>query len=384
MKWICCFSLLCFNFVKVWGFSSPATTNKVTVSVSTELPNISLQEAHQAWLEFTWKSGGGLPILVIPNNQDDSRRLLPLFAKEELLQVTREEGCIVQQYTLTELGPIWKSEIEDKSHLGTVSFQEMESGTRLQWNVIFTTMNRQDLWQSVTDSTIMDACQNLKAYLDEPLLFQKTCKITTNSSAKDVADKWFEFIWVNGGGLPIPAFSLSKNKYDRVIVPPFLKESVVEITNDEEETDIIYKVQNPSIFTYQVYTHIGRVRFESEEDGIKMTWEVNIRPYRGLESFVKGFTEFVINALTRNFLVYIDDNGDDSMVDVYPPRGFMKDKGALFQVKRNTWIGSVLEQHMKDDKSVLEQTRDLLMPWTWGHDAQSLNNYSWSKEVMKD
>ena len=146
MNWICFISLLCFKFVKVWGFSSPpVTTNKVTVSVSTELPNTSLQEAHEAWLEFTWKSGGGLPILVIPNNQDNSRRLLPLFAKEELLQVAREERCIVQQYTLTELGPIWKSEIENKSHLGTVSFQEMESGTRLQWDVIFTTLNRQNL-----------------------------------------------------------------------------------------------------------------------------------------------------------------------------------------------------------------------------------------------
>jgi len=330
--------------------------------------------------------------LVIENKKAAARTLLPLFAEELLLERTDidDDTTIVQEYKLIALGPIWKSEIEPDSHLGSVSFSFVEggdeteqfSGTEMTWNVTFNTLNRQNLWQSVTESSISDACENLKAHLSQPILFTKKMVIQTDSTPKVLAEQWFEFVWRNGGGLPLPLppISLSKNGHDRMIVPPFLRERILDIKVTSEFTDIIYTVANPSLLTYPVYTHLGRVRFQTlAADQVEMTWEVSIRPIRNCKSFVKNFTETVINVLARNFKSHVQDVGTNAMVNVYPPRGFMKDKGPLFQVRKDTWLGSVLYAHLRDNRSVVEQTKDLFQPWRWGTiDENEENGFSWS------
>lgn len=66
---------------------------------------------------------------------------------------------------------------------------------------------------------------------------------------------------------------------------------------------------------------------------------------------------------TRNFKSHMEDIGEEQVVKVFPPRGFMKEMGELFRVRKDTWLGSVLYAHYIDDRSVLDQTKDLFSPW---------------------
>mmetsp|Transcript_20793 Transcript_20793/g.30737 ORF Transcript_20793/g.30737 Transcript_20793/m.30737 type:complete len:423 (+) Transcript_20793:49-1317(+) len=378
--------------------------NRVSVSITKNIPDISPNKAHETWLDFTWNRGGGLPILCIGNEKEQTRTLLPLFAEEKLLEKTVSSvdentiensgySTVNQEYILTTLGPIWNSEIEKGSHLGRVSFSPYrnetlnEIGTVVKWDVAYTTLNRNSLWQSVTESSISDACDNLKAYLSKPILFTLKTVIQTDLSTDVISERWMDFIWRKGGGLPIPfpPLPLSKDGYDRVVIPPFLRERVLQRMTTGDSSDILYTVVNPSLIS--VYTHLGRVTFQQgynptgTGDNVEMVWQVNLRPMRGCESFVKIFTRTVIAVLTRNFKVHIEDNGIDTMVGVYPPRGFMKEKGAIFQVRRSTWVGSVLHAHLGDDRQVIEQTKDLFQPWKWGS-TEDEGIAHWSQEEM--
>ena len=364
--------------------------NQVSVSITKHIPDTSPNKAHETWLDFTWKQGGGLPIFTITNEKERTRILLPLFAEEKLFERTTivdqdiiddsSYSTVNQEYKLTSLGPIWKSEIEKGSHLGRVSFNAYrnetsdEIGTLVRWDVTFNTLNRNSFWQSVTESTISDACDNLKSYLSTPVLLTLKTVIKTDFSTETISERWLNFIWRNGGGLPIPfpPLALSKDGYDRVVIPPFLRERVMRRTTTGGSTDIMYTVVNPSLVTYPVYSHLGLVTFQqgSNPTGngntIEMVWEVNVRPIRGCEPFVKAFSETVIAVLARNFKVHIEDKGIDTMVSVHPPRGFMHKMGALFQVRRSTWLGSILYAHLRDDRQIIEQIKDLFQPWKWG------------------
>ena len=98
-----------------------------------------------------------------------------------------------------------------------------------------------------------------------------------------------------------------------------------------------------------------------------MLWEVNVRPKRGFERFVKVFIETVIRILSTNFKVHVEEKG--KMVDVYPPRGGVvsdSEKKPLFQVTKDSWIGNVLDAHVRDTRGSVEQTLDLFRPQRWG------------------
>lgn len=383
--------------------------NRVSVSITKHIPDTSPSKVHQTWLDFTWKQGGGLPIFTIENEKSQTRKLLPLFAEEELLEKTvnvdkGEEGTVVedrhyrtvsQEYRLTKLGPFWKSEIENGSHLGRVSFSPYrnetlnEIGTVVRWDVTFTTLNRNSFWQSVTESLISDACDNLRIFISMPLLLTLKTVIKTDLSTDIIPERWLSFIWRNGGGLPLPfpPLALSKDGYDRVIIPPFLKERVIQKNTRGDSSDILYTVINPSLVTYPVYSHLGRVKFQQgsnpTESGntIEMIWEVNVRPMRGYDSLIKMFTEAVVAVLARNFKVHIEDKGVDTMVGVYPPGGFMQEKGGIFQVRRCSWLGSVLYGSLIDDRQVIEQIKDFFQPWKWGF-TEDEGIADWSQKDM--
>ncbi|OEU09943.1 hypothetical protein FRACYDRAFT_248195 [Fragilariopsis cylindrus CCMP1102] len=339
--------------------SSTTSSRKVNVCETRKIPGVSITQAYQGFLDFTWKKGGGLPVLLIVDKDNPSKRNLFLLGEE--------------------LGPVWKSEIEEGSHTGVVSFTSFEDeeeegvnsnndgyrhsssgGAEMTWNVSFQTLNRNNLWQSVTESSISDACDNLVCYLSKPLLMTKRVSICRRRrqtqpqpqpqqllNHKVLAKEWMGFIWRKGGGLPLPLppIPLRSDWNDRMIVPPFLIERIVEINETSSDyTDIIYTVVNPSIVTYPVYTHLGRVRFQSsslsgryqqndstdstgdsvmrdtEEDTetIEMIWQVSIRPLNNfiLKKFVVFFTEIVVSVLARNFKRHIGDIGDDRMDEI--------------------------------------------------------------------
>jgi hypothetical protein len=122
---------------------------------------VSITQAHQGFLDFTWKKGGhillGEDVLsknstTTHNNDDDD--------SEE----KNNNNKTVQEYKLTKLGPVWKSEIEEGSYTGVVSFTSFEDeeeeeekeegannnndgyrhsssgGAEITWNVSFQTL----------------------------------------------------------------------------------------------------------------------------------------------------------------------------------------------------------------------------------------------------
>lgn len=375
---------------------------KVSVCITRRIPNVRPIEAFQGFLDFTWKKGGGLPVFCIVDKETPLKRNLLLLGEEILLNSTHthkdSDRNIVQEYKLTTLGPVWKSEIEAGSHLGVVSFSSFDedklngcSGIEMTWNVSFSTLNRQSFWQLVTESSISDACDNLVAYVSEPILMTKRLSIQTQFSPEALAKEWLEFVWRGGGGLPLPLppFALGGNGHDRIIVPPFLIERILEINETSEYTDIIYTVVNPSLITYPVFTHLGRVRFQRSGDlrgsnsnggkeELEMIWQVSVRPLNNfLKTFVIVFTESVVNILARNFKSHMEETGDDQIVKVFPPRGFLKERGHLFQVRKDTWLGSVLFEHLRDNRSMMDQTKDLFKPWRWGKRDEMDGTLSW-------
>jgi len=400
---------------------SPGSKSTVNVSVTKRIPDVSPADVRKVWLDYIWKQGGGLPLLVIMKDKSEAkgspRTLVPLFAEETLLDSSSnddEEGMdttLIQKYKLTDLGPVWKSEIEPDSHLGKVSFAPFSnsndenkvssvdadacSGTDVTWDVTFNTLNRQDLWQSVTENSISDACENLASYLLKPILLTSKLRIQvpddSDSTTKSVLDKWFDFCWKDGGGLPnpIPPIPLSKDGYDRILIPPFLREKIFQINHDvsdEKKSEIIYTVANPSSLTYPVHTHLGRLTFQAVEgagavDELDLIWEVNIRPYRGSEAFVNTLTETILSIYMTCFKTHMERPGE--MVDVYAPRGKMKGKGPLFQVNVDSWLGGVLETHLNDDRPVAEQTADLLQPLKWGIQYDGLSS-EWTTKDISD
>jgi hypothetical protein len=102
---------------------------------------------------------------------------------------------------------------------------------------------------------------------------------------------------------------------------------------------------------------------------------------RGYDSLIKLFTEAVVAVLARNFKVHIEDKGVDTMVGVYPPGGFMQEKGGIFQVRRCSWLGSVLYGSLIDERQVIKQIKDFFQPWKWGF-TEDEGIADWSQKDM--
>jgi len=82
----------------------------------------------------------------------------------------------------------------------------------MTWDVQFNTIQRRNLWQRVTEYLISEASQNLASYVAPPLQLTTRMILQTNSTTSKVLDQWFRFIWVQGGGLPIPIPPISLDK----------------------------------------------------------------------------------------------------------------------------------------------------------------------------
>ena len=342
-------------------------------------------------------------MLVIPSSADDRaqeeqqqrrRRMLPVGMEETLLEESEEkEGLYQLKYQVTK-GGLLASEIVPGSHLGTVSFEQLavdqkegdsaaSKTTRMVWDVTFDTMEegRTGFWQAVTENTISETCNNFQASVATPKLYRRITKLIPPDNKKitfeQIMQEWMSFCWEEGAGfpLPIPPICVGEKKDARWIVPPFLKERIVssKVVNrrdDDDDTsasyaELIYQVDNPSWFTYQVHSHLGRVRFQSndEKDGsVTMTWDIEIRPYRGWSSLVQAFTGVVVSCYSRNFKCHVRE-GADAMVSLKPPRG----SGDTFlQIRKDSWLGGVMDAHLKDKRSTVDQTLAIFQPWTWG------------------
>jgi len=94
---------------------------------------------------------------------------------------------------------------------------------------------------------------------------------------------------------------------------------------------------------------------------VQLHWQVEVRPFPAFQAFIESFLEAAITTLSRNLAVHLSEPG--AVVRVAPPRG----KGESFAtVRKETWLGGVLDAHLRDQRSMLEQTFSMFQPWTWG------------------
>lgn len=294
-------------FNRTYQWTTDSDRGKISIKISKVLPSISPSEARDAFVEYTWKKGGGLPVGVI-NLSEKDRILFPFLATDELVEDYKTDPSVkILRYYLRKLGPIWKTEIIGNSHLGTVTFcMHDNTSTSLTWEVEFMTTRNYRLWKFITERMIEEALCNLQSYCAIPLVLTHRVEIHTDLSIGDLTKQWIQYIWMKGGGLPLPLppLPLSLDYYTRMIVPPFLVEQIRSVN----DTTIIYTVNNPSILTYQVHSHSGNVHFESITDTAHvMWWQVNIKPFNGWTIFVVSFTEAIINTLSKNFVSHIHD-----------------------------------------------------------------------------
>ncbi len=407
----------------------------VQVVVQRHFPHLtSSLEAKNSWLSYVWNKGGGLPIWVIPryigNEEEDdisnnmvselhinkSRLIFPVLMEEKLIYDgydQDESKDIVVKYKVTNAG-LLSSEIIPNSHSGTLSFSSSSSsggqvsGVSMTWKVIFDVTNpsRRDFWQFITKNMITDASNNFSSYLATPILYIRRTKLYSKPDSSLLTpqlalESWKEFCWKEGAGMPlVPPLIFDKDDAEvRYIVPPFLKERILsskcvtkyarnsDDINDVDDVDefrpyceLVYTVDNPGITTYQVHSHIGRITFSQnppESNQIDMKWEIQIRPYHKWCNFVKIFTSFIISSYARNFKCHLLDGGD-AMVSIKPPRGRFGGK-TLLDMRKDSYLGGILDAHLHDNRTVVEQTLSMLQPWTWGRKDDEGDGESWSE-----
>ena len=410
----------------------------VEVLVHQHFPNFfSPTAAKKSWLSFVWRKGGGLPIFVIARHSDisetkeevwlqdngvinnfksytaDSRRLLlPLFMEEKLLYMDNddddEKKDSILQYMVTDAG-LLSSEIIPSSHVGTVTFSSTNEegldigGTFMTWVVKFRVTNpsRRNFWQLFTRKMIIDTSNNFSAFAAAPTLYTRRTILRNNVESPPLTPqlamtKWIEFCWKEGGGMPFPPpITFDQNVSQvRIIIPPFLKERIVSMSCSHDDTDdriskghnktqsyceLLYTVDNPSIATYQVHTHSGRIRFLenlSEANTVDMIWEIEIRPYYSWLSFVKIFTSAIVSSYAKNFKCHLLV-GPETMVPIKLPRGIGEE--VFLQIRKDSWLGGVLDAHLTDGRSTIEQSLSMLQPWTWGRVDEDGEEESWSR-----
>lgn len=370
--------------------SSPKNTRGVKVQILRLLPNLSTpSDARRIWLQYVWEQGGGLPLFIATKASRSAtsrpqlettvqrRLLLPIGMEEELvleekgddviniddiLAANEEDEWCKITYQVKNSG-LLATEIVPDTHLGTVTFARSTTtseGQQIQmtWDVTFDTTSdsRTFLWQAMTERTITDTCNNLVAKLATPKLYTRHTILRpknnnnnnynndqdvpseTMMTPQSMMEEWIQFCWKEGAGFPLPIPPILVGREVRWIVPPFLRESLVSAktvantikdpTSTNRVAEIQYRVDNPSLFTYQVHSHCGRVQFLVPDDDrdttlqgldddhkeilpiVIMQWQVEIRPYHGWSSVVQAFTGAVISCYARNFKCHVQEGSE--------------------------------------------------------------------------
>lgn len=220
------------------------------------------------------------------------------------------------------------------------------------------------------------------------------CGTQGKIDAKYARDECLEFVWMKGGGLPLPpplpyGETVDKHRHIRrnlLRIPPFITESIIETHESKEKAGFRYTLNSPgwATFPFLMHSHVGRVEFLTiDDDSLSITWEVEITPYLFAAPFVEKIVEMTVSTLLRNLRVRLIEPG--SSVVVKPPRG---NSNLLFgrknfgSVPKETWLGGVLDAHLSDDRSTVEQTLAMLQPWTWGRtgkgDDTDVVRFRWS------
>lgn len=420
---------------------------KVSVKIEKVIESAALDECIDVWFHHHWKRGGGLPIFVSINEENNDVRTIYPIGMKEIIQRDQENESgsdsasmkRIIKYTVSEAGPFFAPHLIEKSHTGIVTFQPLEGkhndknakrDIKMTWEVQFDTSDFRQVYQKVTEFTIGVASQTIKECLEPSRLLSVVCNIpipmkaekeNLSSVIKTMKHEWYNFVWKENGGLPVPPpilnygekvidyssnFDENKNKDKSVTiranilrVPPFLVESIVlPPTKEKEDNTIYYKIGNPGsilTFPFLVHTHLGRISFEKNEGNsdLLMKWQVEMRPYSMLAEIVRLLTEMTITTICRNFIVHLTLLSSSEEESNKQKVSFSILSKFPLEVPLSSWIGGVvMTESMDKDQS--SSSRDTLkkkfQPWTWGRtgngkieDGDSIS-YEWTYgEVQK-
>lgn len=363
----------------------------ISVKVGKELPStVTNLEALDAWREHHWSKGGGLPIFIVNEENEDpnpKRSILPVFMEESLTDISKQndDETTTISYHVSKPGPFFPDLVEN-SHRGTVTFSS-ESKNTMSWEVEFATTRFRRLYQAVTEFTIGVAARTVQEAVQPSRLLtvKSTLTGTEDSSVDPIVHarlEWMEFFWARGGGLPLPP----PIPYGKVLpegggtartsilrVPPLLIDSVLSTSyTPNERADVYYQIKNPgwTTFPFLIHTHLGRVQFlksSNNDKDVDIIWQIEVRPFPLSAPLVEKLLEMTASTIVRNLAVHMSEPG--ATVTLKPPRGNANLAGGISSfgsVPKASWLGGVLDSHMNDQRSTVDQTLSLFQPWTWG------------------
>eukprot|EP00804_Cyclotella_cryptica_P019303 CCRYP_006187-RA/>CCRYP_006187-RA protein AED:0.16 eAED:0.16 QI:0/-1/0/1/-1/1/1/0/296 len=270
--------------------------------------------------------------------------------------------------------------------------------------VLFATIPQMKAEASTTDSTDADASLEDDDKAVSTAFEQRVPRLLTMSSnigstkgkidAEFALNECLEFVWMKGGGLPVPPplpYGETVDKHSRIRrnllrIPPFITESIINTAESKGKSEFRYTLNSPgwATFPFLMHSHIGRVEFcKRDDDSLSITWEVEIIPYLFVAPFVEKLVEMTVSTLLRNLRVRLTEPG--SCVVIKPPRGntnWLLGRKNFGSVPKETWLGGVLDVHLSDDRSTIEQSLAMLQPWTWGRtgtgDDTDVVRFRWS------
>lgn len=366
----------------------------VSISIQKQFPNsITPKQAKDAWMDHHWRKGGGLPVLIFSSDTRE-RIILPTLMKERLYyDEAKTQGLTEISYKVTDPGPFFPFIVPD-THSANVTFQSINQATVMNWNVTFLTTKNQKISESLTQWTVGTAATTVGECLALPR------RLNVRTVIDDVFDPVFarkeclDFVWAEGGGLPLPPpipFGQimeeggGSARRNLLRIPPLITESIVDTAITDEQTSFQYRLNRPgwTTFPFLLHTHIGRVSFASTKQGLVIDWCVEVRPYQIVKPIVEKLVEMTVSTLVRNLRVRLLE--PNAIVLIKPPRGDanltmgVESFGAL---SKATWLGGVLESHLSDKRSTIDQTLSLVQPWTWGRsgagDKRDIVHFQWS------
>ena len=150
----------------------PPVIRRVEVEVTRQLDGVSPEHAREAWLDYSWTSGGGIPALVLREPADAKlpsvRTLVPAGLREELAYVDQTDDELVARYRVSDPGPLLGVDVVNGSHTGLVAFAPTKNGCEMRWEVSFDCRGRAGFWKEATELLVGNAADALQALVAQP------------------------------------------------------------------------------------------------------------------------------------------------------------------------------------------------------------------------
>jgi len=175
-----------------------APRTRVTVEVRRALA-VPPAAARRAWLDYTWATGGGLPVFVTREAGGRARTVWPAGLRE-VLDDPDDDGAA--RYRVSDVGPILAAGgVVAGTHRGEVAFAAAAgSGCELAWTVRFDAARFAPAWRAATAALVGAAADGL-------------ARRVAASASENSSPRWFD---------PLAEFALDEARPDPARLPLLL------------------------------------------------------------------------------------------------------------------------------------------------------------------